>query len=66
MRKHVFCHIDVGACVGRCEPFSPDYEADVALACAAHSKGPQLEPYVITSIITLISRVIKLSWYDHD
>ena len=25
-----------------------------------------MEPYVITALITLLSRIIKLSWYDHD
>lgn len=30
------------------------------------SKGPQLEPYVVTSMVQLLCRTTKLGWFDDD
>lgn len=33
---------------------------------AACSRGPHLEPYVVTSLVQLLCRMTKLCWFDDD
>jgi exportin-7 len=39
------------------------HESFIVLAC---SRGPALEPFVVTSLVQLLCRTTKLCWFDDD